>query len=468
MKLFRTARGSYYIIENGYKYRYRRKTKSNSHWVCTNNDCPATAKTDIDFSEESILIIMTNHNHDPNIDLNEIESLKNEIKYRAAENPTLPTRHLIDVALSGQPRHIILNVGSRKATAKMVQRIRNSAFPPLPPNIENIDLPDFLTKTMTDDNFYRYGPGKYHVDNELKNVMIFYSDEFSEKLKDHDVWAVDGTFFVTPTPFYQLITISFIQNHHAFPSIFILIEDKSQEIYFKLYTLIKILIPELNPRIILCDFEIANINALVGTWPECQIQGCYFHFAQCIWRKINELNLKSLYINNKKINKFCRVLLTLAFMSQKDAEYTFFEILRTPERPQELNSLYSYFTNNFLGNILSVNPPPFPHNLWRIIMDEYNEIPKTNNAIEGWHQTFKRRFTSGKANIYLFVKNLIFEQEALRHKFIYLSNGEELERNYKYKLLNHNIFSFLDISPNKSGVVFAMELVNYLGFGINN
>lgn len=66
------------------------------------------------------------------------------------------------------------------------------------------------------------------------------------------------------------------------------------------------------------------------------------------------------------------------------------------------------------------------------------------------------------------MKNLIFEQEALRPKFIYLSNGEELERNYKYKLLNHNIFSFLDISPNKSGVVFAMELVNYLGFGINN
>ena len=43
----------------------------------------------------------------------------------------------------------------------------------------------------------------------------------------------DGTFFVTPEPFYQLYTVHFIINSHYFPVISVLLMGKTTKIYEK-------------------------------------------------------------------------------------------------------------------------------------------------------------------------------------------------------------------------------------------
>ena len=44
--------------------------------------------------------------------------------------------------------------------------------------------------------------------------------------------------------------------------------------------------PDLRPRVVLTDFEKAAINAFEIHFPDVVQRGCYFHFSQCIWRKV--------------------------------------------------------------------------------------------------------------------------------------------------------------------------------------
>ncbi len=57
--------------------------------------------------------------------------------------------------------------------------------------------------------------------------------------------------------------------------------------------------PNFSPDIILNDFEVAPPKkSFMKIYPETTFYGCLFHFAQNIWRKIQELGLVNEYKNN--------------------------------------------------------------------------------------------------------------------------------------------------------------------------
>lgn len=43
------------------------------------------------------------------------------------------------------------------------------------------------------------------------------------------------------------------------------------------------------------DFEKAAENAFSHSFPQAQIKGCFFHFAQSLWRNIQSIGLASHY-----------------------------------------------------------------------------------------------------------------------------------------------------------------------------
>lgn len=52
----------------------------------------------------------------------------------------------------------------------------------------------------------------------------------------------------------------------------------------------------LKPEVVLCDFELAFMNAVAEVFPGSRIQGCLFHFTQSIWRyAVTECRLKKRY-----------------------------------------------------------------------------------------------------------------------------------------------------------------------------
>ena len=43
------------------------------------------------------------------------------------------------------------------------------------------------------------------------------------------------------------------------------------------------------PRTVISDYEKASINALTSVFPRVEHQGCLFHFAQSLYRKVVKL-----------------------------------------------------------------------------------------------------------------------------------------------------------------------------------
>ena len=48
------------------------------------------------------------------------------------------------------------------------------------------------------------------------------------------------------------------------------------------------------------DYEIAAINAFAQVFPNAEIKGCFFHFDQAIWRRIQAFGLQQRYQNDEE------------------------------------------------------------------------------------------------------------------------------------------------------------------------
>ncbi|KAL4083317.1 hypothetical protein QTP88_028646 [Uroleucon formosanum] len=62
------------------------------------------------------------------------------------------------------------------------------------------------------------------------------------------------------------------------------------------------------------DFEQPFILAFKDVFPNAEIKGCFFHFQQCIWRKIQENGLQNMYAEDAELSLQIRHLCALAFV----------------------------------------------------------------------------------------------------------------------------------------------------------
>jgi len=74
----------------------------------------------------------------------------------------------------------------------------------------------------------------------------------------------------------------------------------------------------LRPERIIIDFELGVINVINRVFNEVQIQGCFFHLCQPVWRQIQQLGLAKLYKKNERISKECKMLTSLTFLPIDD------------------------------------------------------------------------------------------------------------------------------------------------------
>ena len=75
------------------------------------------------------------------------------------------------------------------------------------------------------------------------------------------------------------------------PLVFMLLTCKSAAIYEKALTALKELNPDLSTRRVITDFELAAINSFRNVFPTTEDKGCFFYFAQAIWRNIQDPGL---------------------------------------------------------------------------------------------------------------------------------------------------------------------------------
>ena len=70
----------------------------------------------------------------------------------------------------------------------------------------------------------------------------------------------------------------------------------------------------LQPPAVMADFKLALLQAVELQFPSNRIMGCYFHFSQCLWRKVQALGLATAYSPDATVKCFIHKTAALSFV----------------------------------------------------------------------------------------------------------------------------------------------------------
>ena len=177
-------------------------------------------------------------------------------------------------------------------TKKTIQNQRRKALPPLPSTLETLDIPEEVQRINLggeDLSMVAADSGKESGD---QRTIIFAIQPHLDYLSKCDTLICDGTFDPVPLLTYQLYTIHGLIGDIASPLLHGLLPTKQTSTYDSLIQMVKKISPDLNPTLILTDFEKAAVNAFTKAFPLAKLGGCRFHLAKAITRNVNEHGFK--------------------------------------------------------------------------------------------------------------------------------------------------------------------------------
>jgi len=100
-------------------------------------------------------------------------------------------------------------------------------------------------------------------------------------------WAMDVTFDAAPMLFTQVYSIHATFMERTLPLVYALLPNKNQATYQTLFAEIKNLTRQnARPERVITDFELAAMNGFSQEYPNVQQRGCFFHFSQNVYRRI--------------------------------------------------------------------------------------------------------------------------------------------------------------------------------------
>lgn len=293
-------------------------------------------------------------------------------------------------------------------------------------------------------------PNKKHLwarmHDEINGFLIFMTDIHEDYFLNSDVWMLDGTFRTSPKEYTQVLNImganlldqTYLTVGH------ILLKSKKQADYSNALILFLSQVvgsfKNLRVKIIISDFEKALLNAIRNTIDHyhlneelsrnIKIQGCLFHFSQCLIKTFTKYYPKSKITKEKKIILY--VLLYSPFIDWCKLNKWLDNLLSSKT---EIYQFLLYFKKVWLNN----------KDLWHA-GDEHVPSVLTNCALESYH---KRLNSEIKANPSLesFSKSLyLFDMKNFRelHKC-----RSEISKYQKFLLKKADIIQLMDTILNE-------------------
>lgn len=408
LEFITSEKGKRKLCVNGYLYYQDKKANTKIYWKCDKYyklKCGARITT----QEEIILLNSGTHNHIANAA--EIEGMKmmNNIRDHAKRTQDAP--HFIvstaSVGVSQAAAAILPKVSSIKRTIRNV-RTKHEAAPALPVHRSDIVIPENYKNTKNGEEFLLFDSGPTE-----DRLLIFSTRRNLRLLAQAEHWYADGTFKTVPHLFHQLYTIHGLHDNIAVPLLYTLLPDKTKNTYIRLLQKLKELMPGTTPRTILTDFEYAMIEAVAQEFPRSRQRGCFFHFTQCIFRKIQSEGLKQRYETDAEFALKLRLLSAIAFVPAANVVDAFEILCDENVLPAEAQRVVDYFEDIWIGRPQRRQrrrAPYFPHDMWNCF-DGVNEgLPKTNNSIEGWHRGFEQQISADHPSIWKFIEAIQREQ----------------------------------------------------------
>ena len=446
IKIFKSQRGKVKVGYKGYSYTKDKDNVTTTSWKCDVKGCRGSLSTAIVTNENPVE--RQEHNHVPDPAKVDAAVAVSAMKERALETDH-PPRRIASETFASLRDETLAQMPTKQNLRRTVQRKRrrDEAFPTLPQEVQ-FEVPQEFRFVKIDNENKRFllfdtmedNRGEQDQEEIEDRIIAFSTEEMLHLLSRNRHWMADGTFKVSPALFFQIFTIHAIidDGKTVLPAVYCLMTSKRQDMYNILFARLKAKSPQLNPLTCVMDFEAAAHAALRAAFPAVQVQGCFFHLSQSIWRKIQDLGLRQAYIRNQRVRVYCKMLAALAFM-EPDEVIQGFDSLdeeREDHDLDQLSPLYEYFEENYIGRIgrRGRRRPRFNIEMWNVRARCANGLPRTNNKLEGWHRGLQQQFTGDHPNVWRFFRGLQREQ-VLQHTFLIQHRaghpGPALERRYQ-------------------------------------
>jgi len=181
-------------------------------------------------------------------------------------------------------------------------------------------------------------------------MLIFSTERNLDILSRATDWAMDVTFDAAPMLFTQVYSIHATFMERTLPLVYALLPNKNQATYQTLFAEIKNLTRQnARPERVITDFELAAMNGFSQEYPNVQQRGCFFHFSQNVYRRIQRAGLQAEYVDDADFVLKCRMILGLAFVPPADVAQSFEEL--SDYLPDRLQPVLDYVEDNYIGRI---------------------------------------------------------------------------------------------------------------------
>ena len=136
------------------------------------------------------------------------------------------------------------------------------------------------------------------------------------------------------------------------------------------------------PADINIDFEAGMIGALGQVYPLSSIHGCLFHLSKNVFKHVQQLGLQQMYLNDDIFRENICMIPALSFVP---VQYTIAAIDRLSQHCGNAEPILNYFENTYVSEVRGGQrfPPIFPRVLWNVNSRIQNNLPRTNNHLEG-------------------------------------------------------------------------------------
>ena len=258
-----------------------------------------------------------------------------------------------------------------------------------------------------------------------------------------------------------------LQDGHLLTCLFILLPNKTEATYTRMWERVRIICPTASPTRMIMDFEKAAINAFQMEWPTTSVKGCYFHFTQNIWRKIQELGLQTDYMNDEQLALRLRMLPALAFAPPFEVQELFPQVIEQLDIPASLE-LALYFETTYIGRTVSGGTqlaPLFPIEMWNHHHAVPQGIPRTTNAVEAWHRAYNATIGCHHPNVWKWINAIRREQGLVEVKQAKFLSGDKPSKRTKNSANEDGLTNLVLSYFHRSPMEFLQGIAHRLTFG---
>ncbi|KAL7301944.1 hypothetical protein TKK_0005537 [Trichogramma kaykai] len=287
LKFVLSQRNTPMLVHNNYIYNKHSCSASKVIWRCAAYTTPDKCNCRVHTSsaeKDGVVLWESGFEHNHVVESAELKASKVKEKLKKDASKTSENLgNIIDKRLHNIDATTSYLLPNQKSLCRTIQRQRNQILnaPALPASVFDLNVPTMFTNTIRGDQFLL---DDYATDNT--RVLTFTTSANLKILRRCDIWQGDGTFDVVPSIFEQLYTIHGRYQGTLIPLVYILSTHCTGDIYKRVLETLVSSCRKLNPTRLIIDFENAYINAFSDVFPDSEIHGCFFHFAQCIWRHI--------------------------------------------------------------------------------------------------------------------------------------------------------------------------------------